>query len=331
MAAVFPIQDENRPIHRPYVTWALVVVNAIIFLLMFVNPEMQYNIFVAYGATPEYIIRGERLETLITSLFLHADILHVGGNMLFLYIFGDNVEDTFGHVKFLLFYLFGGVFAEFTHIASALISGYLNLGSFITPELSIPAIGASGAISAVLGAYILLFPQARIKTVIYVVFMITFSKIPAIYYLGFWFIYQVLMGLGTFFGLSSSVAFWAHIGGFALGMLTVKAMNVRPQKKQHLAPEEQLPAQVATPMVISPLVDVLVDEDRVTVLANLPGLDPKDIKVEVSEREVTISSDYLDMKFFKQVSLPVPVKPKVENLLYRNGVLSFTMYRTQRT
>jgi membrane associated rhomboid family serine protease len=264
-------------------------------------------------------------------MFLHADILHIGSNMLFLWIFGDNVEDTFGHVKFLMFYLVGGLFAEFTHIASALISGYINLGSFITPELTIPTIGASGAISAVLGAYILLFPQARIRTVVYIVYIITFTKIPAFYYLGFWFLYQVLMGLGSFFGLSSSVAFWAHIGGFALGMAVVKTMSVKPKKRQQIVPEEQLPASVSSPMVISPLVDVLVDEDRVTVLANLPGLDPKDIKIEVSEREVVISSDYMDMKFFRQVSLPVPVKPRVENLLYRNGVLSFTMYRTQRT
>jgi HSP20 family molecular chaperone IbpA len=247
--------------------------------------------------------------------------------MLFLFIFGPNIEDTFGHVKFLLFYLFGGVFAEFTEIASILVTGYFSLGSFITSELSIPSIGASGAISAVLGAYVLLFPHAKIKTVVYVIFIISFSNIPAIYYLGFWFLYQVLMGLGTFFGLSPTVAFWAHIGGFALGMLTVKAVSVKPKTKQRVTPEERLPAVVASPMIISPLVDVLVDEDRVTVLANLPGLEPKDIKVEISEREVTISSDYKDIKFFRQVSLPVPVKPKAEDLLYNNGVLSFTLYR----
>jgi len=327
MAAIFPIHDEQRPIHKPYVTWALVAVNAIIFFIMFLNPDSQYDIFFAYGAVPANIIQGQRLETLITSLFLHADLLHVGGNMLFLWIFGDNVEDTFGHVKFLIFYLVGGILAEFAHIASALVSGYLNISSFITPELTIPSIGASGAISAVLVAYVLLFPQAKIRTVIYVVYMITFSNIPAIYYLGFWFLYQVLMGLGTFFGLSSSVAFWAHIGGFAVGIIAVKTMSTKPKKRQSMTLEELPPAQVATPLVISPLVDVLVDEDRITVLADLPGLDPKGIRIEVSEREVTISSDYRDIKFFRQVSLPVPVKPKVENLLYRNGVLSFTMYR----
>ncbi len=331
MVAVFPIQDENRPTRKPYVTWGLVAINVAVFILMFLQPESQYDIFYTYGTIPENIIRGERLETLFTSMFLHADIMHIGSNMVFLWIFGDNVEDTFGHVKFLLFYLIGGLFAEFSHIASALISGYINLGNYITPELAIPSIGASGAISAVLGAYILLFPQARIRTVVYIVYIITFTKIPAFYYLGFWFLYQVLMGLGSFFGLSSSVAFWAHIGGFALGMAVVKVMSVKPKKRQHIVPEEQLPASVSSPMVISPLVDVLVDEDRITVLANLPGLDPKDIKIEVSEHEVVISSDYMDMKFFRQVSLPVPVKPKIENLLYRNGVLSFTMYRTQRT
>jgi HSP20 family protein len=112
-------------------------------------------------------------------------------------------------------------------------------------------------------------------------------------------------------------------------MAVVKAMSIKPKKRQPLVPEEGLPASVSSPMVISPLVDVLVDEDRITVLANLPGLNPKDIKIEVSQNEVVISSDYMDMKFFKQVSLPVPVKPKIENLLYRGGVLSFTMYRTK--
>ena len=323
MAAIFPIQDENRPSRKPYVTWGLVAVNVAVFLFLFVQPaEVQYDYFYAYGSTPADILQGKNLWTLFTCMFIHADAWHIIGNMIFLWIFGDNIEDTLGHGKYLAFYLIGGLFAEFTHIASALISENLNL----IHELTIPTIGASGAISAVLGAYILLFPYARIKTVVYIIYIISFTSIPAYYYLGFWFLYQVLMGLSSFIGVSSSVAFWAHIGGFTLGMAVVKALDIKPMKRQSQVLKEQ-PSLTAAPLVISPLVDVLVEEDRVTVLANMPGLEPRDMKIEVSEQEVVISAEYMDMKFYRQTALPVRVKPKVENLLYRNGVLSFTLYR----
>jgi membrane associated rhomboid family serine protease len=325
MVFVFPIQDENKPSRRPYVTWGLVVVNVAVFIFLFVQPEAQYDYFYSYGVIPANILQGKDLWTLLTCMFMHADAWHIIGNMVFLWIFGDNIEDTLGHGWYLAFYLIGGLFAEFTHIASALISEYVNL----VHELTVPSIGASGAISAVLGAYILLFPNARIRTFVYVIFIISFSSIPAYYYLGFWFLYQVLMGLGSLVGPSTNVAFWAHIGGFALGMAVVKVIGVKPTRRQPVVPGEQPPASVTAPLVISPLVDVLVDEDRVTVLANMPGLEPRDIRIEVSEREVVISAEYMDMKFYRQVSLSVPVKPKVENLLYRNGVLSFTLYRIQ--
>jgi len=323
MAFIFPIQDENRPSRKPYVTWVLVAINVVVFLFLFFQPELQYDYFYAYGAIPADILQGKNLWTLVTHMFLHADMWHIIGNMIFLWVFGDNVEDTFGHWKYLIFYLVGGILAEFTHVASALISEQMNLGQ----ELSVPTIGASGAIAAVLGAYILLFPQARIKTVVYILYIISFSSIPAYYYLGFWFVYQVLMGLGSFIGVSSSVAFWAHIGGFAFGMAAVKAVGTERMRRKHLVLKEQQPSLTSAPLVISPLMDVLVDEDRVTVLANMPGLEPRNIKIEVSEQEVIVSAEYLDMKFYKQTALPVRVKPKVENLLYRNSVLSFTLYR----
>jgi HSP20 family protein len=156
--------------------------------------------------------------------------------------------------------------------------------------------------------------------------MISFTSIPAYYYLGFWFLYQVLMGLSSFIS-ASSVAFWAHIGGFVFGMVVVKVGDIEPTKTKLQVLKEQLPTKA--PLVISPLVEVLDEEDRVTILANLPGLEPRDIKIEVSEREVVISAEYLDMKFYKQTALPARVKPKVENLLYRNGVLSFTLYKVR--
>jgi membrane associated rhomboid family serine protease len=322
MAAIFPIQDENRPSRKPYVTWGLIAVNVVVFIFLFVQPvEVQYDFFNVYGAVPADIIAGKNLWTLITSMFVHADVWHIVGNMIFLWVFGDNIEDTLGHGKFLAFYLIGGLCAEFTHIMSALVLENLNLSQ----ELTIPTIGASGAISAILGAYILLFPHAKIKTVVYIIYFISFTSIPAYYYLGFWFLYQVLMGLGSFISISSSVAFWAHIGGFVFGMLIVKVGDVEPIRKQLQVLKEQLPTKA--PLVISPLVEVLDEEDRVTILANMPGLEPRSIKIEVSEREVVISAEYLDMKFYKQTVLPARVKPKVENLLYRNGVLSFILYK----
>ncbi|MEM2129563.1 MAG: rhomboid family intramembrane serine protease [Candidatus Bathyarchaeia archaeon] len=323
MAAIFPIQDENRPSRKPFVNWGLVAINVIVFFFLFFQPYSQYDYFYKYGAIPYDILQGRNLWTLITHMFFHADMWHIIGNMIFLWVFGDNVEDTFGHAKYLLFYLSGGIFAEFTHIASVLISQQLNMGQ----NLFIPTIGASGAIAAVLGAYVLLFPHARIKTVVYVIYIITFTSVPAFYYLGFWFIYQVLMGLGTFIGTSSSVAFWAHIGGFVFGLVAIKVVGVEKMRKRHILRIEQPMPMISAPVVITPLVDVIVDDDRVTILANMPGLDSRNIKIEVSESLVVISAEYVDLKFYKQIILPVRVIPKVENALYHNGVLSFSLPR----
>ncbi len=140
-------------------------------------------------------------------MFLHADILHIGGNMLFLYIFGDNVEDAFGHVRYLIFYLVCGLVADSAHILS-----------LSTPfELAIPTLGASGAISGVLGAYIVMYPKARVLTLLLIRF-IYFVRIPAAVFLGFWFLLQLLY---TALGIGGGVAYWAHIGGFVAGVMLV--------------------------------------------------------------------------------------------------------------
>lgn len=156
---------------------------------------------------PADILQAKNLHTLLTSMFLHADIFHIGGNMLFLYIFGDNVEDAFGHLRYLLFYLICGFVADFAHILS-----------LKTPaELLIPTLGASGAISGILGAYIVMYPRARIQTLI-LAYFITIISIPAVFFLGFWFLLQLLyMSLG----IGGGVAYWAHIGGFVAGMILV--------------------------------------------------------------------------------------------------------------
>jgi membrane associated rhomboid family serine protease len=160
---------------------------------------------------PNEVLRGQRLYTLFTSMFLHADLLHLGGNMLFLYVFGDNVEDAFGHGRYLVFYLLSGIAANVTFIWAQLLSGDLK-------GLLIPAIGASGAIAGVLGAYLILYPKARILTLVFIGW-IYILPLPAVLFLGFWFVYQLLYGMLTL-GVEAvtGIAYWAHIGGFVAGI-----------------------------------------------------------------------------------------------------------------
>ena len=144
-------------------------------------------------------------------MFMHGGLLHLGGNMLFLWIFGNNVEDSMGPVKFLLFYLLGGLAAAAAQI-------------LIGPDSQVPNLGASGAVAGVLGGYLILFPRARVITVIFIVFFFTIVELPAVLILGFWFVQQVLFG---YFDLNSTgagggVAYFAHIGGFAFGLLAIK-------------------------------------------------------------------------------------------------------------
>jgi membrane associated rhomboid family serine protease len=150
--------------------------------------------------------------TLFTAMFMHGGLLHLGGNMLFLWIFGNNVEDSMGPFKFLVFYLLGGLAATALQVA-------------VGPNSAVPNLGASGAIAGVLGAYLVLFPRARVITVIFIVFFFTIIELPALLILGFWFVEQVLFGafdLSTPGGDSGGVAYFAHIGGFAFGLLAIK-------------------------------------------------------------------------------------------------------------
>jgi membrane associated rhomboid family serine protease len=181
-----------------------------LLLYLFFSEDPTVNLFANwiydnFTMVPAEIIKGKSLHTLFTSMFLHADIFHIAGNMLYLYIFGDNIEDFFGHLRFLLFYFVCGIVADLAHI--------LTITS--TAGLLIPTLGASGAISGVMGAYVLLYPRARIETLT-LTFIITVVSIPAVFFLGFWFILQLLY---TWLGMGGNVAYGAHIGGFAAGIV----------------------------------------------------------------------------------------------------------------
>lgn len=203
---MLPIKDINRPLTTPHVNRMLILTNVIVFLVMLLSDlGVVENRFAAslgenFAMYPYYIIRGERLYTLLTSMFLHAGLFHLFGNMLFLYIFGDNVEGVFGHVGYLIFYLFCGLAASFTYI--------LTLPYFDPLE---SVVGASGAISGVLGAYLILYPKAKVLTLVTYVIL----PLPAIVFLGFWFVMQWFY---AFFEVGGNVAWWAHIGGFIAGM-----------------------------------------------------------------------------------------------------------------
>jgi membrane associated rhomboid family serine protease/HSP20 family molecular chaperone IbpA len=328
---MFPLYDENRPLTRPYVNYVLIAINVFVFLLqIFGFMGLDMGVW-DYGSIPEDLLAGERPWTLFTSMFMHGGIQHILGNMVFLWIFGDNIEDSLGHAKYLAFYLLGGVLATFAHIASTLFTASMVLDPYFTPALDIPSLGASGAISGVLGAYFLLYPRAKIRTLVFYFYIVTVVRIPAFYYLGFWFVYQLLFGAVSLFGASSQVAFWAHIGGYIFGMAAVKLLDVKPRMVLPRGAARERPMRpvrpITAPWVIKPLVDILVGDDAVTVFANIPGVEDRDIKIGVSQWGIEVSAEYRDIKFYRQVALSVPVMPTVQNRMYRNGVLSFTLPR----
>jgi membrane associated rhomboid family serine protease len=216
---MIPLRDKNPTQRFPLVTILLIVINISVFVYeLTLGPNLE--IFIAqYGIIPfqisnvlhESTINLLVLLTLISSLFLHGGWLHLGGNMLYLWIFGDNVEDKLGHFRFLLFYTICGISASALHI-------------YLDPLSRVPTIGASGAISGVLAAYLLMFPKAKIVTLIPIFIFIQIAELPAFIILGFWFVLQFFNGLLTLGNATAGtggVAWWAHIGGFAAGLVLV--------------------------------------------------------------------------------------------------------------
>ncbi len=255
---MIPLKD-NIPTDRfPFVTVALILANVVVYLLsirhggsLFGGPATPE--VVKYGAIPFEITnpgdhctvvqtaQGSAIgcgpgsvpgqiptwTTIFTAMFMHASIVHLGGNMLFLWIFGNNVEDSMGPVKYLGFYILGGIAALALQIA-------------IGPNSAVPTLGASGAIAAVLGGYILLYPRARVVTLIFIILFFTVIELPALVVLGIWFVQQAIFGalnLTNPTGGGGGVAYFAHVGGFAFGLLTVRLLAT----KRKLVPSPRLP------------------------------------------------------------------------------------------
>ncbi|MGC9049944.1 rhomboid family intramembrane serine protease [Pyrobaculum sp.] len=218
-----PLRDINPTRTFPYVTKALVFINIAVFIYELLNPRFVQQ----YAFVPA--LAWEEPYRWVTHMFLHGGVLHIVGNMLYLWVFGDNVEDYYGHGTFLLLYLFWGLAAAFTHyMAVETQASLMAAAGYPGPSpVYMPALGASGAISGVLGAYMVLYPRARILTLI-LFFVITMVEVPAWAYIGFWFLYQLFYGALEFITLSQSgVAYFAHIGGFIAGALTALVYRKR--------------------------------------------------------------------------------------------------------
>lgn len=211
---MIPLRDNIPSSTYPFVTVALLSINVAVFLYQITLGLEGVELFIYKTAAIPFEITSRTdigpsayvplPYTLFTAMFVHGGLLHIAGNMLFLWIFGDNVEDRFGHVLFLLFYLAAGVAASLAHIA-------------LDPESTMPMVGASGAIAGVLGAYFLLFPKAQVNTLVILPLFISMARLPAILFLGFWFIFQVINS--GFSSANGGVAWFAHIGGFVAGIL----------------------------------------------------------------------------------------------------------------
>ena len=212
---MIPLRDSVPSSTTPVVTYAIIAINVLVFIQQLaLSPEELHHFFAHYGVVPARL----QLTDLFTSMFLHGGFMHLIGNMWFLWIYGDNVEDVLGRVKYLAFYLTCGIAGSLVQVAA-------------DPGTSIPNIGASGAIAGVMGAYLLKFPHARVLTLI-PLFVVFFTReLPAYIILIYWFVLQFFAGVGTLAesstGATGGIAFFAHVGGFLMGMLLIKILPSR--------------------------------------------------------------------------------------------------------
>ena len=333
---MFPIHDDTERVHgRPYLNYGMIAANVIVFIWQIsVDPSclvgcQNQQLFMQYGSVPDVIfndpVRG--VPTIFTSMFMHGGAAHIFGNMIFLFVFGDNIEDKFGRIKYILLYLGWGAAAALTHSAYAV---YVDQGS-------IPAVGASGAISGVLGAYMLMFPRAKIFTVIAAFFLYT-VRIPVLIYIPFWFVMQVIFGIADQLGPSggSGVAYLAHIGGFIAGVavgLVWKALPDSVKYKDGIAaagagrPAFRGPMfRKARPRIedVAPAApEVIEGPDYYEVIAEMRGVsDASDISAsyDSGSRQIKIVANGT-RKYEMSVKLPATAtNPIVKYIQYLNGI-----------
>lgn len=235
---MIPIRDINPTLRRPWVCWTFiascVVVFGLQFLLDLADPDLGQQVVEVHGLSPYWLTSGRHWgswTTVLTHMFMHGGLLHLLGNMWFLHVFGDNVEDNLGHGRFIVFYVLCGLAAASAQIA-------------IEPGSIVPMVGASGAIAGVLAAYVTLYPRARVLTLVPIVIVLQFVELPAYWFILIWFGYQLLMGftsLGAISEQSGGVAFFAHIGGFLAGLVLVHVFRSRGSRLERRRAPAALP------------------------------------------------------------------------------------------
>jgi membrane associated rhomboid family serine protease len=221
---MIPLKDDNPTYRMPIITVGLIAINCVVFIYQMLLPGQAEALFVyRFGLIPIEIshltdmtldLPFPVLLSPFTSMFIHADLMHIGGNMLYLWIFGNNIEEYLGHFKFLIFYFLSGLAAVAMFVV-------------VDPGGKAPLIGASGAIAGVLGAYLVVFPRARVLTFIWIIFFIRLIWLPAVFLLGYWFILQIVMGLYSLGSSGGGVAWFAHVGGFAFGWVVLQIFHRR--------------------------------------------------------------------------------------------------------
>jgi len=212
---MIPLRDHNPSGTTPIVTWALIGLNIVVFVLMYTMSERALDQFIMQWAlTPAHVTAGRDLITLITSMFMHGGIGHIVGNMIFLNIFGDNLEDFLGHMGYLVFYLVSGLGASALQIV-------------VDPTSTIPNLGASGAIAGLMGGYLILFPRHRVDILVPWGFYFERANVPAYTMLGYWIVVQLFSGFGSLGYEGGGVAYFAHIGGFVAGVVLIKLLGGR--------------------------------------------------------------------------------------------------------
>jgi membrane associated rhomboid family serine protease len=331
---MFPLYDENPRSTRPYVNYALIIINFVVFIWevivtgFFTNERATMNMLLEYGFVPQRFFdsspfSADAILPMLSSMFMHGGIMHILGNMLFLWIFGDNIEDRFGHAKYLLSYLIWGFAASMAHAVWALSVG--------GDQLLIPAVGASGAISGVLGTYLLLFPRARIVTLLFIGFFGMRQRIPVFVYLPVWFIFQLIPAS---FGAVAGVAYVAHIGGFVAGvvfglgykaLLKLRKSMILPTATKAGYESRQLEdKQFERQQEIKPLrMEGITTNDYVELLIEMPGVNEREVELNVKDNIVYINAVTVDgrRKYHGKAILHVKIASRPDFMQYMNGIL----------
>ncbi|HEY7108551.1 MAG TPA: rhomboid family intramembrane serine protease [Nitrososphaeraceae archaeon] len=320
---MFPVHDDTQRIHgRPYLNYGLIAANVIVFIYevvatsYFSNEAATNALMQRYGAIPNQVLSGD-VTSIFTSMFLHGGLAHLVGNMVFLFVFGDNIEDKFGRIKYLLLYLMWGAAATIVHSLFAVSAG----------SGEIPAIGASGAISGILGAYLVMFPRARIYTVIFA-FFITTVRIPAIAFIPFWFIMQIILG---FIDPLGGVAYGAHIGGFLVGLATGylwKTLRLYQQQPEASKPNWYYNKSKNRPnideMGVNAQPELIKGPDFYEIIAEIRGVtSTSEIKVDY-DPNTNIMRIYSIAPSTSEVKIKLPddvSNPQVNQIQYLNGIV----------